>query len=93
MLTIPLSATPSQTLSVTLAGQFCKMQITQKSTGVFLSLTVGTVEVCNSSICLDRVSIVRLPGLIGTLRFVDTQGASDPEYTGFNARYKLVYQP
>ena len=93
MLTIPLTATPSQTLSVTLTGQFCKMQIVQKSTGVFLSLTVGAVDVCNSSICLDRVSIVRLPGLIGTLRFVDTQGVNDPEYTGFNTRYKLVYQP
>lgn len=91
--TIPISATPSQTLSTTLNGQYCLISVRQKSTGVYLDLTVGTKVICAGAICLDRVGIVRLAGFIGQLRFVDTQGTSDPDYTGFNARYKLTYQP
>ncbi len=93
MLTIRLSATASQTLSVTLGGQFCKIAIYQKSTGVFLDLTVNDVPVNPGCSCLDRVSIIRLAGFKGELRFVDTQGVSNPDYTGFNTRYKLVYTP
>lgn len=91
MLTIPIVATASQTLSVTLGGQFCKLAVYQKSTGVFLDLIVNAATVNSGCICLDRVSIIRLAGFNGELRFVDTQGTSDPDYTGFNTRYKLVY--
>lgn len=93
MLTIPLTATASQTLSVTLGGQYCKLSVYQKSTGVFLDLTVNAAVVSTGCICLDRVGIIRLAGFVGQLRFVDTQGASNPDYTGFNTRYKLVYTP
>lgn len=93
MLTIPLVATASQTLSVTLGGQFCKIAVYQKSTGVFLDLIVSDVAVNTGCICRDRVSIIRLAGFIGELRFVDTQGTNDPDYTEFNTRYKLVYTP
>ena len=92
MLVIPLVATPSQELTVTLGGQFCKIAVRQKSTGVFLDLTVGATVVNTGCVCLDRVAIIRLGGFIGQLRFVDTQGKNDPDYTGFNTRYKLTYQ-
>ena len=93
MLQIPIKATPSQTLSVILGGQDCKISIRQKSTGVFLDLLVADSPVIMSQLCLDRVMLVRHPylGFIGDLAFVDTQGVTDPAYSGFGDRYRLVY--
>jgi hypothetical protein len=43
--------------------------------------------------CMDRVKLVRHAylGFIGNLGFIDTQGKTDPDYTGFGARYQLIY--
>ncbi len=96
MLRIPLIPTPSQSLTVNLGGQKCEIKIDQKyDNHVFLSMRVNDVDVVTSGICRDRVSLVRhdyLP-FIGTLAFVDTQGASDPVYTGFGSRFQLAYIP
>lgn len=93
---IPLTPAASQVCTVTLGGQQCAVHVEQKrSGGVYLSLSVGGVSVLNSRLCRDRVSLVRgqyLP-FSGTLVFIDTQGASDPDYGGFGARYKLAYIP
>jgi hypothetical protein len=93
---IPLIATPSQTLSITLGGQRCEIEVTQKfAGGVFLSLTVNGVNAVNSALCRDRVSIIRQSyrAFVGRLVFIDTQGFSDPDYSGFAERYKLAYLP
>ena len=81
MLQIPISATPSQSLSVQLAGQQCQISVYQKSTGVFMDLSANGVPIVSAMLCLDRVKLVRHPylGFIGDLAFVDTQGAQDPE--------------
>lgn len=95
-LRIPLLATPSQRLTITLGKQRCQIEVTQKYTGgVFLTLTVDGVNVANSTLCRDRVAVVRQLSrpLVGKLAFVDTQGTSDPDYTGFGTRFQLVYIP
>lgn len=93
MNTVPLLATPSQTLNVTLGGQACTIAVYQKSTGVFLDLSIAGAIKMSCVICRDRVRLAReaYVGLVGDLCFVDTQGASDPDYTGFGSRYLLVY--
>ena len=55
---------------------------------------VNDVLIVAGMICLDRVRIVRHEylGFIGNLVFIDTQGTSDPEYTGFGSRYLLIYE-
>lgn len=95
MLTIPIATTPSQVLSVVLGAQSCKISIYQKDVGVFLDLAVAGAPIVSGAICRDRVDVVRHEylGFAGTLRFVDTQGTLDPDYTGFGARWKLVYLP
>lgn len=94
---IPLAATPSQRCTVNLGGQQCAIQIDQKAQGggVFLSLTVNGNPVLTSRLCRDRVGLVRSAylGFSGQLAFVDTQGLSDPDYSGFGTRYKLAYLP
>ena len=93
MLNVPLSATPSQSLSVQLAGQQCEISVYQKSTGVFLDLSVSDVSIVTAALCVDRVRLIRHDylGFIGDLAFVDTQGSSDPDYTEFGTRFLLVY--
>lgn len=93
---IPLIATPSQSLKVNLGGQQCEIQIDQKFPGgVFLTLTVNTVSVMHFAMCRDRIALPRADYLpfAGKLAFVDTQGLSDPDYTGFGTRYQLAYLP
>ncbi|WP_420868164.1 phage baseplate plug family protein [Collimonas pratensis] len=93
MLHIPIAATPSQMLSATLGGQQCQISIYQKSTGVYLDLSVVNAPVITAKICQDRVALVRHAylGFIGDLAFCDTQGVTDPDYSGFGTRYVLIY--
>lgn len=93
MMTIPISALPSQTLHAVLAGQNCTINIYQKSTGVYLDLFVDSVAVVTCGICLDRANTVRYDylGFVGGLVFADSQGVTDPDYTGFGSRYDLIY--
>lgn len=93
MQTIPLQAVPSQSLSVLLAGQNCQINVYQKSTGLFLDLSMNNAPVLTTVICRDRVKLVRQSyhGFVGDLAFVDTQGKSDPDYTGLAGRFALAY--
>lgn len=95
MFRLPIIATPSQSMRIGLGGQQCEVLINQKQTGVYLSLKVNNVSIINSAICRDRVNIARRDYLpfSGTLAFVDTQGSSDPDYTGFGSRFQLAYIP
>lgn len=90
---IPINAVPAQTLSVTLAGQSCTIAIYQKSTGLFLDLSLAKVPLVTCVLCHDRVRLVREPylGFIGDLAFRDTQGKDDPVYTGLGTRFQLMY--
>lgn len=93
MLTIPLAAVPSQSLSIVLANQNCQINVYQKTTGVYLDLYVNNAPIVTGVICRDRVKIVRQAylGFTGDLSFFDTQGTTDPAYAGFGTQYQLVY--
>ena len=90
---IPLTATPSQTLTALLSSQNCKINIYEKTTGVYLDLLVNNSPIIQAVLCLDRVRVVRetYMGFIGDLSFVDTQGTSDPTNSGFGTRFQLIY--
>lgn len=90
---IPLSAVPSQTLSVTLAGQATTIDVNQLSTGLFVDMSVAGVSIVSGQIALNLVRMIRTAylGFVGDLVFVDTVAASDPDHTGLGGRYQLVY--
>jgi hypothetical protein len=90
---IPLNATPSQSMSVNLAGQDCRFSVYQRSTGVYLDLFVSNNPIIQGVLCRDRSLLVRdtYLGLAGDLAFTDTQGLNDPEYSGLGGRFLLVY--
>lgn len=95
MQTIPLQATPSQRVAVTLNKQACTILVYQKSSGMFLDLEVDGKPLLTGVICQNRNRLVRARylGFLGDLAFVDTQGTTDPVYTGLGVggRYALVY--
>lgn len=93
MLTIPLTNTPSQSLSIILNDQTCRINVYQKNDDVFLDLFVSDVPIVQTVICRDRIRIVRYEylGFIGDLAFMDTHGTSNPNFSEFGTRFKLVY--
>lgn len=93
MQTIPLALVPSQKLSVQLGGQTCVISIKQRSTGLYLDLSANSVPMLIGCLCRDRTAMVRslYLGFSGDLTFIDTQGTSDPDYTGVGVRFILAY--
>lgn len=92
---VPLQTTPNQTLNVLLGGQSCQINVWTLMDGLtYLDLIVGnSTPILSMQICQDKNLLVRYPyaGFIGDMWFFDTQGSSDPVYTGFGDRYQLQY--
>lgn len=90
---IPCQQVPAQKFNIQLAGQNCTITLYQKTTGLFLDLTLNDVVLFTGVICRNRVRLVREAylGFIGDLSFIDTQGVDDPVYTGLNDRWLFVY--
>lgn len=93
MTKLPLQSIPSQKIQALLGGQYCRINVYQKTTGLFMDLYVNGSPVCTAVLCRDRVMLVReaYRGFVGDLTFVDSQGTSDPDYTGLGGRFVLVY--
>lgn len=92
-LRIPLVAVPAQRLAVQLDNQSCRIEVFQKSTGLFLSLAAGAKQIASGVLCRDRVWLIRdaYLGFTGDLCFVDTRGADDPDYSGLDDRFLLLW--
>ncbi len=96
--TIPLQATPSQTVNVLLNNQACTINVYTMVGFLFCDLLVNNALVIGGVICWNLNLIVRdaYLGFSGDLAFVDTQAspttlATDPVYTGLGSRYVLDY--
>jgi len=93
MLMVPLKATPSQSVTILLSNQYCRINVYQKSTGMFCDVFVNNVSVVTSRVIRDRLPIVLQPyfGFIGDLCFIDLQGKEDPDYAEIGSRFFLLY--
>ncbi|WP_261534715.1 phage baseplate plug family protein [Burkholderia multivorans] len=93
MLILPITARPAQNFSVLLGGQNCQISVYQKTTGLYLDLSVNNAAIKSGIICRDRVLLIRHAylGFTGDLTFFDTQGVEDPQYSGLGSRWQLVY--
>lgn len=90
---VPLQSVPSQTVALTLAGQQCQINVYQKTTGLFFDLIIDGVDKVKGRICRNKALLVDAAylGVTGDFLFYDTQGSSDPDYTGLADRYALVF--
>lgn len=93
MLQVPLTPVPSQTVTVQLSNQNCRINVYQKFYGIFVDLYVENVLIIGGVIAEDRNPIVRSKylGFNGDLEFFDTVGTDDPEYSDLGTRYLLIY--
>ena len=93
MLQIPTRPVPSQFMSVTLANQLCRINLYQKTTGLYMDLYSNGSLVIGGVICQNWNRIVRdsYLGFVGDFIIEDTAGVSDPDYTGLGSRYQLIY--
>jgi hypothetical protein len=90
---VPIADVPAQTLSVTLAGQSCRISLYQKSTGLYCDLDVNNAPIVTGVICENLNRIVRdlYLGFIGDLVFLDAHGNADPASPGLGTRFLLGY--
>ncbi|UCL84493.1 hypothetical protein [Pseudomonas sp. HS-18] len=90
---IPLAAIASQTLKVVLGQQNCVLNVYQKSTGMYLDVTLEGERILSGVLCRDRVRCVRQAylGFMGDLSFMDTQGTEDASFQGLGTRWVLMY--
>lgn len=94
---ISLSAEKSQQFTTVLDGISSKIQLTQRTTGLYIDLWVGDKAVCLGTLCLNANFIVRYDylransGFSGDLFFIDTQGSDSPEWSELGSRYLLYY--
>jgi hypothetical protein len=90
---VPLSPVPAQTLSIALGDQPCRIDVYQKSTGLYLNLYVADRPVVLGVLCRDRNVLVvdSYHGFTGDLSFYDTQGLSDPYYDALGSRWQLLW--
>ena len=93
ILEIPLQPVPTQVTKVVLGGQNCQIALWQKTQGLFVDVNVDGIDVVTSVIARDGVPIICRDylGFVGNILFLDTRGSLDPEYSGLNDRFKLVY--
>ena len=93
MLTVPLTATPSQVVQCVLNNQTCTIRVYQKFFGVFMDLLVNDVTIITGVECEYGELIVQslYLGFVGDFMWSDTQGTSDPEYAGIGTRWFLEY--
>lgn len=91
---VPLAAVPSQLVSVNLGDQPCQISVRQRSSGMYLSLSIGQTMIVSCKYCADGVRLIpAYAPFVGNLFFVDTRGNNNPEYSGLGDRYQLVYEP
>lgn len=93
MQNIPIQPIPSQLVKVVLGGQNVQIFIYQKDQGLFVDINSDGVDIVVGVIARDAVAIIcrEYMGFIGNILFVDTQGSSDPTYSGLGSRFSLVY--
>lgn len=97
MITIPLSSTPSQLLTIVLSDKLCQMAIYTlgAENKLYIDVSIAGSAIVTCVLCHDRVKLIQLEylGFPGDLSFVDTQGADDPVYSGLGSRFFLAYLP
>jgi hypothetical protein len=62
---------------------------------LYCDLDINGINIWSGALCLNLMQINGAPYLAfsGTLYFNDTQGGNDPDYTGLNDRYVLLWIP
>lgn len=94
MLIIPLQPVPNQTANALINSQATTLNVRQlNDQGLFMDVLLNDAPIIQGVICQNLNVIIRNAyfGYVGDFAFIDTQGTSDPNYTGLGSRYVLGY--
>lgn len=84
--TIPLERYPNQTVSVMLNSVRWTINLTTRLHRLFASVTnEADGVIVHNRLCLNKVPIT------DNLVFIDIDGEQNPDYTGLNSRFFLVW--
>ena len=95
MLTIPIQSVPNQTFNVLLNGQQVTVNIYMitEDTRLYMDVELNNEPVVLGVPCQNLNRVIRnlYFGFIGDFVFNDTQGSSDPFWSGLGTRFVLNY--
>lgn len=93
MVTVPLSALPSQSFQIVLDDQDCEIDLLLRGDFFYLNLTVNGEVVQQGAIVMEGVSIIQMPNNFfkGSLAVFDTLGEEQPSWEGLGDRWQMVY--
>lgn len=97
MLIVPLQPVPSQRIKTTISGQIVSLDVYQRRYGLFINVYVNEVLEVGAVICQNLNRIIRDQylnenvGFSGDFVFCDTQGSSDPVFSGLGLRFQLAW--
>ena len=91
--TVPLQPLANQTLQAQLANQAVTLNVYQQAFGLYMDVMIGTQAIVQGIIARNSTLIIRNTyfGFSGDFIFLDTQGNSDPIFTGLGSRFVLIY--
>jgi hypothetical protein len=91
---LPIQAVANQKFSALLSGQQTDISIYLLADGnLYIDIYLNNAPVVVGVLLLNKNKIIRNTyfGYLGDFFITDTQGSSDPAYTGLGVRYQLVY--
>lgn len=94
MISIPLQATPAQTLRTTVAGYEVAVTLQTVRDALYATVSCNGVPVCAGRALRDRVVFTTRARELGfpalRLYFADLLGTSDPRWQDLGSRYLLL---
>jgi hypothetical protein len=94
MIKVPLFAVPNQTAAIVLNGQSCEIALRQNGANMYFDLRADGVDIIlcrivrnKQLLCIDA----RYQPFVGDFIFNDSQGDTQPDYSGLGDRYTLYY--
>ncbi|CNF26928.1 Uncharacterised protein [Yersinia nurmii] len=93
MMTVSIEPMKSQEFSVQLSGQQCNIRLIQRTSAIYMDLTVDGNPIMQGVPCYFGNRMVRYSylGFKGDLLFLDSVGQNDPQWEGLGSRFQLFY--
>ena len=90
---VPLSALPSQELSLVLSNQDVTVRVLTRGDYLYLDDLKDGSAVIQGQLIVTGQNLLPsgLADFIGNFQMVDINGNSDPVYTGLGTQYRLLY--
>lgn len=90
---VPLSALPSQELSLVLGNQDVTVRVLTRGDYLYLDVLKETDPVILGQLIVTGQNLlpVGLSDFVGNFQMIDLNGDSDPVYTGLGTQFRLLY--